>query len=403
MGKTVFGLVFVILVQYVVVSAAADWWETASFYQIYPRSFKDSDGDGIGDLNGITSKLEYLKNDLGVTAFWLSPIYKSPMADFGYDISDFRDIQPEYGTMADFELLVATAKELGLRVILDFVPNHSSDEHEWFQKSVANDAEYADFYIWHPGKLDPTDNVTMLPPSNWVIMRYTKCSTVNSLFLCGFIEINESFQVAAFTGSAWEWNTNRSAFYLHQFHKKQPDLNYRNPLVVEAMKDVLRFWLDKGIDGFRVDAVPWLFETQVNAEGYYDDEPWAGTTNDTESVNYVQHIYTQDQNETVDMVYQWRTVMDSFQVSNGGDTKILMTESWSALTVVETYFQNADGSRQGSQMPFNFQVILNVKNDSTAEDYNEVITNWLAIVPTNHTSNWVVSISYAFYIFFFLL
>lgn len=185
-----------------------DWWQTASFYQIYPRSFKDSNGDGIGDLNGITEKLQYL-HDIGITATWLSPIFKSPMADFGYDISNFFDIQPEYGTLDDFDRMIERAKEIGIKIILDFVPNHSSDEHEWFRLSAKRDPHFEDFYIWHPGFVDPKNASGKLVPNNWV---------------------------SVFGKSAWQFNVERQEFYLHQFSVKQPDLNYRNPKVVEMMK-----------------------------------------------------------------------------------------------------------------------------------------------------------------------
>lgn len=144
-----------------------DWWETATFYQIYPRSFKDSNGDGIGDLNGIREKLPYLKS-LGITATWLSPIFLSPMKDFGYDIQDFFSIQPEYGTMADFDALVAEANRLGIKIILDFVPNHSSDLNEWFIKSANMEDGFEDYYVWHPGYEDPDNSGQRLPPNNWV-------------------------------------------------------------------------------------------------------------------------------------------------------------------------------------------------------------------------------------------
>lgn len=333
-----------------------DWWEQSGFYQIYPRSFKDSNGDGIGDLNGITQKLPYLKS-LGVKAFWLSPIYKSPMADFGYDISDFRDIQPEYGTMEDFKNLVKEAKRLGLRIILDFVPNHSSDEHIWFKNSESRVAGYEDYYVWHDGK--PGNNASQNdPPNNWV---------------------------QAFRGSAWEWNAKRQQYYLHQFHYKQPDLNYRNQKVVDEMKNVMRFWLELGIDGFRIDAVQWLFEHEE-----FLDEPLSNNSQDPLMPDYLDHVYTQNLPETVDMVYQWRAVMDEYKQQHGGDTKVLMTECWSDLSIVKTYFQDENGV-QGSEMPFNFQLILRLdKNNKKPNDFKTVIDSWLDIVPNGHTPNWVL-------------
>uniref|UniRef100_A0A1Q3FRQ2 alpha-glucosidase n=1 Tax=Culex tarsalis TaxID=7177 RepID=A0A1Q3FRQ2_CULTA len=333
----------------------SDWWERAGFYQIYPRSYKDSNGDGIGDLKGITEKLGYIKS-LGMKAFWLSPIYTSPMADFGYDIADFVGIQPEYGTMTDFENLVKEAKRLGLRVILDFVPNHSSDEHEWFVKSENRVAGYEDYYVWNDG-IDGA-NGQKLPPNNW----------------------NEAFR-----GSAWQWSEKRQQFYLHQFHRKQPDLNYRNPAVVEEMKNVLRFWLGKGVDGFRIDAVPWLFED----EQLRDEPPSGSSPDDPLRPEYLNHIYTLDLPETVDMVYQWREVLDTYQKDHGGDTRVLMTEAWSALPIVATYFNDSNG-RMGSQIPFNFQLILRLDQSSKASDFKTVIDSWLDTVPTGHAPNWVL-------------
>lgn len=185
-----------------------DWWKSASFYQIYPRSFQDSNGDGVGDLNGITARLPYL-SDIGITATWLSPIFSSPMADFGYDISNFYTIQREYGTMDDFDRMIGTAKALGLKIILDFVPNHSSDENDWFRRSARREKYFQDFYVWHPGFVDAQNASVRRPPTNWI---------------------------SVFHGSAWTFNEVRQEFYLHQFSAKQPDLNYRNPLVVEEMK-----------------------------------------------------------------------------------------------------------------------------------------------------------------------
>lgn len=337
-----------------------DWWESSSLYQIYPRSFKDSDGDGIGDIKGITQSLQYLK-EIGVTGTWLSPIFKSPMADFGYDIADFYDIQPEYGTLEDFDELIAEARKLGLKIILDFVPNHSSDECEWFQKSLNKQDGYDDFYVWHPGFPDPNNSSNRLPPSNWV---------------------------SVFRKSAWTWREERQEFYLHQFAIKQPDLNYRNPAVVQKMKDVLTFWFDRGADGFRIDAIPHLFEKETDSNGNFLDEPWGGWTNDTDDYGYLDHIYTKDQPETIEMVYQWRKLADDYQKEHGGDTKILLTEAYSPIDVIMQYYGN--GTHEGAHIPFNFLFIEELNGDSNANDYKNVINKWMDNMPAGRTANWVL-------------
>ncbi|EDW00816.1 maltase A3 [Drosophila grimshawi] len=344
-------------------SGSRDWWQVAQFYQIYPRSFKDSNGDGIGDLQGIISKLDYLK-DLGVTATWLSPIFTSPMADFGYDIADFYDIQAEYGTLQDFDELIAAAKERGLKIILDFVPNHSSDENVWFQKSVRREKGYEDYYVWHDGYLNATGD--RQPPSNWL---------------------------QAFRGSAWEWNEQRGQYYLHQFAVKQPDLNYRNPAVVAQMKRVLTYWMDRGVAGFRIDAVPWCFEVLPDSEGRYPDEPLSGYTDDPDDSSYLKHIYTQDLPETVDMVYQWRQLLDDYQRVHGGDTRVLMVETYSNLDYVMQFY--GDHTTKGAQIPFNFQFIVGGQGDKNNTQMNaggfvKIINSWMSQMPAGQTANWVM-------------
>jgi alpha-glucosidase len=205
------------------------WWRDAVVYQIYPRSFQDSDGDGIGDLRGVEQRLDHLSY-LGVDAFWLSPIYPSPLADFGYDVSDYTAVDPVFGTLDDFDRLVGAAHERGLKVLLDLVPSHTSIEHPWF-------LEHPDWYIW-----SPVDG----PPNNWA---------------------------AAFGGSAWSRDPHGRGWYLHTFYPEQPGLNWRNPEVVAAMQGVVRFWLERGIDGFRLDAVNVL----VKDAELRDDPPASGT------------------------------------------------------------------------------------------------------------------------------
>src|SRR3989454_5428028 len=203
------------------------WWQHAVFYEVYPRSFADSDNNGVGDLNGISSKLDYLK-DLGVDAIWITPCFPSPQVDFGYDVSDYEAIDPMYGTMKDFDHLVAEAKKRNIRVLLDFVVNHTSDKHKWFEDSKsAKTAEHRDWYIWRDGK-GPGE-----PPNNWL---------------------------STFGLWAWKLDAKTNQYYYHYFYPEQPDLNWRNPAVEKAMLDVTRFWYKRGVAGFRLDAVDTLFE-----------------------------------------------------------------------------------------------------------------------------------------------
>ncbi len=215
-----------------VAQSADPWWKHALVYEIYPRSFQDSNGDGIGDLNGIAQRLPYLKS-LGVDAVWLSPMYPSPQVDFGYDISDYEAVDPKYGTMADFDRMLSEAKRNNIRVCLDFVVNHTSDKHKWFLESASSRTNpKRNWYIWRDPK-GYTANGKPIPPNNWL---------------------------SAFGHSAWQWDPSTKQFYYHRFYAQQPDLNWRNPEVEQAMFDVVRFWLDKGVSGFRLDAVPTLFE-----------------------------------------------------------------------------------------------------------------------------------------------
>ena len=207
--------------------ASAIWWKHGVIYQVYPRSFQDSDGDGIGDLPGITSRLDYLNDgtpgSLGVDAIWLSPFYPSPMADFGYDVADYRDVHPDYGTLADFDRLVEAAHRRGVRVVIDLVPNHTSDEHPWFTDSRSSrTSAKRDWYVWH----DPAPDGG--PPTAW-----------------------RSFFQAM--GPAWTLDEPTGQYYMHSFHRKQPDLNWWNPEVRREFEAILRFWLDRGVDGFRID------------------------------------------------------------------------------------------------------------------------------------------------------
>lgn len=204
------------------------WWQKGVIYQIYPRSYRDANGDGVGDLRGVTEKLDYLADTLGVDAIWLSPFYPSPMADFGYDVSDYTDVDPIFGTLADFDALVAAAHGRGLKIVIDFVPNHSSDQHTWFKESRSSRTHpKRDWYTWRDPKPDGS------PPNNWL---------------------------SVFGGPAWTLDPHTGQYYLHSFLKEQPDLNWRNPEVKAAMLESMRFWLRRGVDGFRIDVAHFIMK-----------------------------------------------------------------------------------------------------------------------------------------------
>ncbi|KAM3964785.1 maltase A1-like [Aphomia sociella] len=336
-----------------------DWWEKTIFYQIYPRSFADSDGDGIGDIPGITSKLDYIK-ELGVGAIWLSPMFQSPMYDFGYDIADFYAVHDEYGTMEDFEELLEKANDLDIKVVLDLVPNHTSNESVWFQEALNGNQKYYNYFIWEDGVID--ENGNRQPPNNWL---------------------------SHFRGSAWEFREEVGQYYLHQFAIGQPDLDYRNPDVVQEMKDIIRFWLNKGVAGFRVDAVNCLFEVDKELfGGVYPDEPPSGRTDvDPGSHDSLDHIYTRDRNETVYMVYEWRDVLDEFKEKDGL-SRVMMTEVYATIQNVVRYF--GEGDLKGAQMPFNFDLITDVDATSSAADIKRAIDKFLTYKPVDKQANWVV-------------
>ncbi|XP_020284643.1 alpha-glucosidase-like [Pseudomyrmex gracilis] len=330
-------------------SAQKDWYKNSLIYQIYPRSFKDSNGDGIGDLNGITSKLEHIA-DIGADALWMSPIYTSPQADFGYDIANFTDIDKDYGTLADFDRLVAKAKSLGLKVILDFVPNHSSDEHEWFKKSIKRIKPYDEYYVWKDAKIV---NGTRKPPNNWL---------------------------SVFGGSAWEWNGERKQYYLHQFVKGQPDLNYHSPSLQREMRNVLTFWMNRGVEGFRIDAINHMYE-----DSRFLDEPKSGASGlPDDDYDTLDHIYTKNLLETYEVLKTWRQVMDNHSIN--ADKKMILTEAYTDLNLTILYYLS------GSTVPFNFMFIAELNNKSSASDFKRLTDRWINNIPKGpeYVANWVV-------------
>lgn len=253
------------------------WWKHAVIYEIYPRSFQDSNANGIGDLNGIRQRLGYLET-LGVDAIWIAPIFPSPQVDFGYDVSDYENIDPQYGTLTDFDRLLAEAKIRNIRILLDMVLNHTSEKHGWFVESASSRTNPKhDWYVWNDGARGAGGK--MVPPNNWVSL---------------------------FGGSAWEWVPAVKQFYYHEFYRQQPDLNWRNPAVEEAMFDAMRFWLNRGVAGFRLDAIPSLFE-----DAKLRDEPSLGGVN-AQGDPKLKRIYTDNLPEVHDTIRRLRSMVSEY-------------------------------------------------------------------------------------------
>lgn len=319
------------------------WWQRSIIYQVYPRSFQDTDGDGIGDLEGIRRRLDHLQG-LGIDTIWLSPIYPSPMADFGYDVADYGDIDSRFGTMADFDRLIGDAHARGMKLILDFVPNHSSDQHPWFiQSRSARSNPKRDWYIWRDPKPDGGT------PNNWL---------------------------SHFGGIAWTFDTTTGQYYLHSFLKEQPDLNWRNPEVKQAMFDVLRFWLGKGVDGFRVDVIWCLIKDEVLRDNPPNPD-WAPETGER---NKLRSIYDCDRPEMMGLVEEMRGVLDAYP----GD-RLLIGEIYLPLQRLVAYY---GPDLKGAQMPFNF---LLIGAPWTADGVAKIVADYNAALPAGAWPNWVLS------------
>jgi alpha-glucosidase len=319
----------------------AAWWKRGIIYQIYPRSFQDSNGDGIGDLNGIRRRLDYL-TWLGIDAVWISPIYPSPMADFGYDITDYCNIDPLFGTLAEFDALLHEAHTRGLKVILDFVPNHTSDHHPWFMESRSSQRnDKRDWYIWRDAKSDG------LPPNNWI---------------------------SQFGGPAWTFDARTDQYYLHSFLAQQPDLNWRNLQVRAAMFNVLRFWLDRGVDGFRVDVL-WLL---IKDAMFRDNPPNPNYRPNRPAIDRYLSLYNADQPEIHELVAEMRSVLDSYS------DRVLIGEIYLPFSRLTLYYgKNLDGA----QLPFNFALIHAAWN---AREIAGLIADYEVALPPDGWPNWVL-------------
>ena len=320
---------------------SAAWWQRGVIYQIYPRSFQDSDGDGIGDLKGIERRLDYLAA-LGVDAIWISPVYPSPMADFGYDVADYCDVDPRFGTLADFDGLLAAAHARDIRLILDFVPNHSSDRHPWFVESRrSRTSPKRDWYLWR----DPAPDGG--PPNNWI---------------------------SDFGGSAWEWDEATGQYFYHAFLKEQPDLNWRNPAVQQAMFDVLHFWFARGVDGFRIDVL-WHM---IKAADFPDNPPNLAYLPAMGEMHRVLQIHSADQPEVHAIAAEMRRIAEAH------GERVLIGEIYLPLERLVHYYGR---DTAGVHLPFNFQLI---DAPWDARRLASMIAEYEAALPPGGWPNWVL-------------
>jgi alpha-glucosidase len=318
------------------------WWRGAVIYQIYPRSFQDSNGDGIGDLEGIRTRLDHLVS-LKVDAIWISPIYPSPMADFGYDVSDHCDIDPVFGTMDDFDRLLAEAHRKGLKVILDYVPNHTSDRHPWFVESRSSRQNpRRDWYIWHDPRPDGG------PPNNWA---------------------------SEFGGPAWTLDERTGQYYYHAYLTQQPDLNWRDPQVVAAMLSVLRFWFDRGVDGFRVDAIHRLFEDARLRDDIANPDWQEGMS----PTRQLLRTHSMDQPEVHEAIASMRKVADAF-----AKKRLLIGEAYLPIERLVAYY---GVGLSGFHLPFNFHLI---STNWQPKAIASLIETYEVALPKGGWPNWVM-------------
>ncbi|XP_041867021.1 neutral and basic amino acid transport protein rBAT [Melanotaenia boesemani] len=328
------------------------WWQVSPVYQVYPRSFKDSDGDGVGDLRGIKEQLDHFLY-LNIKSVWISPFYRSPMKDFGYDVEDFQDIDPLFGTMQDFDELLAEMHKKGLKLIMDFIPNHTSDRHRWFNLSRTRDPHYVDYYVW------VDCNASSPKPNNWV---------------------------SIFGNSSWTYDDVRGQCYLHQFLKEQPDLNFRNPDVCQEIIDLIQFWLAKGVDGFRMDAVKHILEA-----AHLRDEPQVDPNKPPELVTTEWDLYsdyTTTQLGLHDLLRDFRAVMDTYS-REPGRYRFMVTESYDYEEVDKTMMYYGTPLVKESDFPFNFY-LLDLPHNTSGTWAKHLVDLWMSNMPRGKWPNWVV-------------
>ncbi|XP_078482132.1 amino acid transporter heavy chain SLC3A1-like [Ciona intestinalis] len=334
------------------------FWQTSPIYQIYPKSYADDNNDGVGDIAGIRSKLDYLKDDLGVNMIWLNPMYLSPQVDNGYDVMDYVTIDPMFGTMAEMELLITDIHDRGMKIIMDFVPNHTSDKHAWFNASSdpshAQYEKYKDYYIW----VDSTNGGSTGVPNNW-----------QSVF-------------SDTDPSAWEWNDKRKQFYYHAFYKEQPDLNLRNEAVLVELDAVLTYWMDQGADGFRCDAVGFMLEAT-----HLRDNPLVDGTKPPSYTN-VYPDYTQNQMGVHEIIARWRHVLDKFS-TEPGVYRFMETEVYDDIDTVIRYYGTPYVDE--ADFPMNFKLIdLQNPTSWTGSTIESTVLQWMRKMPSSKWPNWVI-------------
>ena len=332
------------------------WWQTGVVYQIYPRSFVDTTANGVGDLRGVISKLDYLDDTLGIDAIWLSPFYPSPMADFGYDVADYTDVHPLFGDLAAFDDLIAEAHRRGLKIIIDFVPNHSSNQHPWFLESRSSrDNPKRDWYVWADPKPDGGGAGQHRLPNNWL---------------------------SVFGGSAWEWDEATCQYYLHSFLKEQPDLNWRNPEVKAAMFDVVRFWLERGVDGFRLDVAHYIMKDPEMRDNPVNPNPQGTLRRPAREYDLLIHLHDKGHPDTHNVFREFRQLLDAYSAGQPrfsvGEIHIFDWQKWASY-----YGENLDELH----MPFNF-ALLNVEWE--AREVREVVDALEAAIPPGAWPNYVL-------------
>lgn len=328
------------------------WWQTGVIYQVYPRSFQDASGDGVGDLRGITQRLSYLAETLGVDALWISPFYPSPMADFGYDVVDYVGVDPLFGDLTDFDALVVEAHRLGLKIIIDWVPNHTSDQHPWFRASRSSrDHPQRDWYLWRDARPDGS------PPNNWL---------------------------AKFGGSAWTWEATTAQYYLHSYLPQQPDLNWRHPDVRTAMFETLRFWLERGVDGFRIDVAHLILKDPDLRDNPANPTPGSQSHKPLGAYDTQLHLYDNAHPDTHGVYRDLRRLLDAYEARDGrarvaiGEIRLFDLPLWASY-----YGANLDELH----LPFNFGLL---HAPWTARDIRAAVDRLEAVLPPGAWPNYVL-------------